>query len=106
MPKDDSGSIHNVLPHKFTIPIPVPDPRPRGVFSLGALSIAYSVRFDAPTLERIRELADQLEISPGEFVRWSATKLAEQMDKHLEQHNERKTRRTARSNRHRPDSSG
>lgn len=76
-------NFHDKLPLFMQIPIPIPDPRPRGVQSLGSLSVAYSVRFDKETLERIDVRSKQLGITRGEYIRWCTTKMLDAIDNEL-----------------------
>lgn len=77
-------SIHDDLPTFVTLPIPLPDPRPRGIHSLGVMSTAFSIRFDAPTMDKLREQSKQLGITPGEYARWCTTKMVEAIEVHTE----------------------
>lgn len=96
-----SKTLYDRLPNTFEIPVPIPDPRPRGIQSLGALSLSFSVRLDSLMAERIDKQAKQLGISRGEYVRWCAERMVIAIDTYLDENpeaeSEQENKRDARS---------
>lgn len=72
-----SGSQDNRL--SLTIPFPSYIPRARGIHAVGKFGSMFKAKCTVEEKDLVQQAAEQIGISPTEFVRWVATHSAKEV---------------------------
>lgn len=64
---------------ELTIPFPSYIPRGRGIHAVGKFGTVLKAKCSLDEKEIVQRAADHISISPSEFIRWCATKAAQEV---------------------------